>query len=65
MIKRRDERAESEIIAVFGDAQIVKHLNGALQLRGGSVEDQRAAREWADKFMPGIVAGLPKQVGGS
>lgn len=33
-------------------SQLVKHSNGKVELRGGSVEDQRAAREWADKFLP-------------
>lgn len=55
-----DERAESEVIAVFGAAQLVKHLNGKLELRGDSVEDQRAAREWVDKFMPDVLASLPR-----
>jgi hypothetical protein len=54
-----DQRNESEVIATFGGAQLVKHLNGRFELRGGSVEDQRAAREWANTFMPAVAAALP------
>jgi hypothetical protein len=31
-----------------------------VELRGGSVEDQRAAREWVENFMPDVVAALPR-----
>jgi hypothetical protein len=33
--------AEPEVIAGFGGAELVKHWNGKVELRGGSVEDQR------------------------
>jgi hypothetical protein len=54
-----DQRAEAEVIAGFGGAQLVKHSNGKFELRGGSVEDQRAAREWVETFMPEVEAILP------
>ena len=56
----QNEGAESEVIASFGGAQLVKHLNGKVELRGGSIEDQRAARDWAEKFMPEVAATLPR-----
>jgi hypothetical protein len=58
--KSQNERAESEVIATFGGSQLVKHLNGKVELRGGSVEDQRAARDWVEKFMPDVAANLPR-----
>jgi hypothetical protein len=33
---------------------------GKVELRGGSVEDQREAREWIAKFMPRVAAALPE-----
>jgi hypothetical protein len=55
----QNERAESEVIATFGGSQLVKHLNGKVELRGGSVEDQRAARDWAEKFVPELAVTSP------
>jgi hypothetical protein len=42
---------EEETIASFGGAQIVKTLDGRLELVGGSPEDQQAARTWARQFL--------------
>jgi hypothetical protein len=56
----QDAQPEAEVLAVFGDARLVKHLSGKVELRGGSVEDQRAAREWAEKFIPELTATLPR-----
>ena len=44
-------RDEGETIAVFGDARLVKKLCGKLELRGGSPDDRRAAREWCSMFL--------------
>ena len=57
-----DQRAEAEVIAGFGDAQLLRHLNGKFELRGGSAEDQRAAREWVEAFLPTVAAALPRPV---
>jgi hypothetical protein len=40
-----------EVIASWGDAQLVKYLYGKLELKGGSKEDQMEAREWISMFM--------------
>jgi hypothetical protein len=42
---------EEETVASFGDARIVKTLDGRLELRGGSPEDQQAARAWGRQFL--------------
>jgi len=55
-----DDRAKTEVIAVFGDAQLVKNVDGRVELRGGSVEDQRAAGAWLRTFMPEVAAALPR-----
>jgi len=42
---------EEETIASFGDARIVKTLDGRLELVGGSPEDRQEARAWAGRFL--------------
>lgn len=44
-------RDEGETIAVFGDARLVKKLDGKLELRGGSPGDRSAAKEWCSLFL--------------
>ena len=39
-------RNEGETLAYFGDARLVKQLNGKIQLIGGSPADHTAAKEW-------------------
>ena len=41
---------ESEVIARFGDAQLIRFLDGRMELRGGSSDDRTAAREWMSMF---------------
>lgn len=57
-----DQRAETEVIAGFGGAQLLKHLDGKFELRGGSLEDQQEARKWVEMFMPEVATVLPKPV---
>ena len=47
--------SEGETIAVFGDARLVKHLDGKFELRGGTADDRRAAREWCSLFLHDAV----------
>jgi hypothetical protein len=35
-----------EVIASWGQAQLIKYLDGKLELKGGSKEDRIEAREW-------------------
>jgi len=41
----------AEIVARFGDAQIVKHLDGRLEICGGSDQDKFQAHDWMRKFL--------------
>lgn len=41
---------EGEIVASFGDADLVRHDDGRRELRGGSPVDRAAAREWCSLF---------------
>ena len=46
---------EGEIIASFGEARLVKYLDGRYELRGGSKEDRLAAKEWISMFCHDVV----------
>lgn len=39
------------LLARFGAARLVKHLNGHVELRGGNRDDRQAAREWVAFFL--------------
>ena len=54
-----DERTKPEVIAGFGTAELVRHLDGRFELRGGSAEDHRAAREWVEQFYRKALYALP------
>jgi hypothetical protein len=51
----RLNQAEAETIATFGEAKLVKTLNGKYELRGGSPHDRVQAREWISLFMHNAV----------
>ena len=44
-------RNEGELIAGFGEARLVKYLDGKIKLLGGSPDDRAAAREWCSLFL--------------
>ena len=44
-------RTEHELIATFGDAQLVRDTSGRMELKGGSEEDRQQARLWARTFL--------------
>lgn len=46
---------EGEVIASFGQARLVKYLDGKYELRGGSKEDRLAAKEWISIFCHDVV----------
>ena len=48
-------RDEDEVIANFGEARLIKFLDGKCELRGGSKEDRAAAREWIALFCHDVV----------
>ena len=44
-------RHEGETIATFGEARLVKQLDGKLELIGGSPENRTEAKEWVSLFL--------------
>jgi hypothetical protein len=54
-MKRKSEyyppfRDEGELVASWGEARLIKYLDGKTELRGGSKEDRLAAQEWISLF---------------
>lgn len=47
-----------QLVATFGQAQLVRTLEGRWELRGGSPADRGAAREWISLFMHEAVPAL-------
>ena len=43
-------RDTDEVVAVFGQAKLVKRLDGKTELRGGTDQDRVAAKEWIALF---------------
>lgn len=41
---------QGEVVAWFGDAKLIRFLDGKTELRGGSNDDRAAAREWISLF---------------
>jgi hypothetical protein len=50
---------EGEVIAGWGEAQLIKYLDGKTELRGGSEQDRAEAREWISLFWHEGVVGVP------
>jgi hypothetical protein len=44
-----------EVIALFGEAKLVKTPDSKYELRGGSKGDRTAAQEWVSLFMHEMV----------
>jgi hypothetical protein len=41
---------EGELIASWGQAQLIKYLDGRVELKDGSKDDRQAAQEWISLF---------------
>jgi len=41
---------EGEVVASWGEAKLIKRLDGKIELRGGSKEDHAEAMEWMSLF---------------
>ena len=55
-------RDEGELLATFGDARLVKYLDGKIELCGGADADRAAAREWCSLFLhEAVVACAPSR----
>ena len=48
---------EGEVVAAWGQAQLIKYLDGKTELRGGSEQDRAEAREWMSLFWHEAVVG--------
>ena len=48
-------KSDGEVIAQFGQAKLIKTVEGKYQLRGGSKEDLISAREWISLFLNDAV----------
>ena len=46
-----DRLAETEILASFGEAKIVKHLDGRLEIVGGTPEERDEVSVWMRQFL--------------
>ncbi len=44
-------RPREQLIAGFGDAQILKDLDGKLEIRGGTEQEKAEARDWMNQFL--------------
>ena len=44
-------RSKPEVMAIFGEARLVRQLGGRIELLGGTPEDRDQAREWAATFL--------------
>ena len=51
------------VVLEKGGAQLVRHLSGKVELRGGIEEDRRAACEWVANFMPELLTALQSPSG--
>ena len=49
------QQNEPELIAQFGTARLVEHLNGRIELIGGDDNDRGEAGEWCSLFLDGAV----------
>ena len=54
-MKRKSEyfppfKDEGKLIASWGEARLIKFLNGKWELRGGSENDRAEAKEWISLF---------------
>lgn len=48
---------ESEVITSWGEAKLIKRLDGKIELKGGSKEERFEAREWISLFWHEAVVG--------
>ncbi len=49
---------EGEVVAAWGEAQLMRYLNGKTELRGGSEQDRAQAREWMSLFWHEAAVGV-------
>ncbi|RME95159.1 MAG: hypothetical protein D6766_03980 [Verrucomicrobia bacterium] len=42
---------EWTLVAQFGEARLIRHVSGSLQLRGGTPADRAEAHDWIVRFL--------------
>ena len=52
MRRYSDEGAPDTLLAGFGDARLMHHLDGRLELVGGTELDRTTALDWLRRFLP-------------
>ena len=52
-------RKEGGALATLGGARLVKHLDGKIELIGGTPADHTAAKEWISLFLHDAVVSFP------
>jgi hypothetical protein len=48
-----------EVVATWGEAQLIRYLDGKTELKGGSREDRLSAQEWISLFWHEAVVQIP------
>ena len=52
---------DGEVVAAWGQAHLIKYLDGNLEFKGGSKEDRLAAHEWMSPFWHEGLVGTDRQ----
>lgn len=60
MEPRGDEGDPGVLLAVFGEAKVMKFRDGRVELVGETTADRKAALEWLARFVPELRRSLPK-----
>ena len=55
-----DEGDPGTVLAAFGEARLMQHLDGRLDLVCGTEADRQAALEWLARLPPEVRLGQPK-----
>ena len=50
-----------EVMAMWGGAQLIRYLDGKMELRGGTADDRAEAREWMSLFWHEAVVGCDRK----
>ena len=53
---------EGELLASFGGARLVKHLDGTCEIHGGTTEERGEARDWVALFLQHVILREPRPV---
>jgi len=49
-----------QVLALFGQATLLRSLDGRVELRGGSEQDREHARQWMERFMRPATPGVER-----